>query len=188
MQVSALLLGAWICLSATSTVSAPNSAPLGEDPKTAKNKKVAAKVVPRNKIPRRHDDYPLVFTIQEEQVIFEQLTALYPVSLLDVCEYDMDVAFDKWTGMMHALELHADKNNFNIKGVKMWIKVFWAADGSVEHIAYSLKPQSRNVKIAELNAVIKTFMEKYKFPQTGATKFSNYASVSFPMFMKPSNP
>jgi hypothetical protein len=133
---------------------------------------------------KKQAELPKVFVIADDQAAFEQLSGQYPTALLEVCAYDMDAAYNKWTNMMHAFELHADKNNVNIKGVKMWVKVYWAADGSVDHLGYSLKPNSRNVKADELNALFRTFIEKYKLPQTNDIKFSHYGSVSFPLFLK----
>ena len=133
---------------------------------------------------KKQAELPKVFVIADDQSTFEQLSGQYPTALLEVCAYDMDAAYTKWTNMMHAFELHADKNNVNIKGVKMWVKVYWAADGSVDHLGYSLKPNSRNVKPEEINALFRTFIEKYKLPQTNDNKFSHYGSVSFPLFLK----
>ncbi len=133
-------------------------------------------------VAKKKDDLPKVFSLSEDQAILEQLSLLYTKGLIEVCNDDTDLAFTKWNNMMLALEQYADKQNINIKGVKMWIKVYWAADGTVEHIGYSLKPNSRNVKIVEFNAVLKTFLEGYKLQQTGDAKFTNSGSVSFPIF------
>ncbi|MEY4927195.1 MAG: hypothetical protein RI894_1631 [Bacteroidota bacterium] len=143
----------------------------------AKSKATIAAVTAKKK-----DDLPKVFSLSEDQAILEQLSLLYTKGLIEVCNDDTDVAFTKWNSMMLALEQYADKQNVNIKGVKMWIKVYWATDGTVEHIGYSLKPNSRNVKIAEFNALLKTFLEGYKLQQTGDAKFTNSGSVSFPIF------
>ena len=142
----------------------------------AKPKAAATTVV------KKKDDLPKVFSLSEDQAILEQLSLLYTKGLIEVCNDDTDIAYTKWNSMMLALELYADKQNVNIKGVKMWIKVYWASDGTVEHIGYSLKPKSRNIKIAEFNALLKTFLEGFKLQQTADTKFTNSGSVSFPIF------
>jgi hypothetical protein len=132
-------------------------------------------------------ELPKVFIISDDQATFEQLSALYNTSLMDVCKDDDQVAYSKWTNMMHAFEQHAEKNNINVKGVKMWVKVFWGTDGSVEHIGYFLKPNSRNAKLEEMTALWRTFVEKYHLPMEEGgtpTKFSNYGSVSFPLYMR----
>jgi hypothetical protein len=136
---------------------------------------------------KQKTDLPKVFIISDDQASFEQLSALYNATLMDACKDNDETAYSKWTNMMHAFEQHAEKNNINIKGVKMWVKVFWATDGTVDHVGYFLKPNSRNVKIEELSALWRTFQEKYHLPMDeGASpgKFSNYGSVSFPLYMR----
>ena len=136
---------------------------------------------------KQKTELPKVFIISDDQATFEQLSAQYNTSLMDVCKDNDEAAYAKWTNMMHAFEQHADKNNINVKGVKMWVKVFWGADGSVEHIGYFLKPNSRNAKLEEMTALWRTFVEKYHLPlDEGSTvaKFSNYGSVSFPLYMR----
>jgi hypothetical protein len=131
---------------------------------------------------KKKDELPKVFSLSEDQTVLEQLSLLYTKGLIEVCNDDTDVAFNKWNSMMLAFEAYAEKQNINIRGVKMWIKVYWAADGTVDHVGYSLKPNSRNVKLAELNALLKTFIEGYKLQQTADVKFTNSGSVSFPIF------
>ncbi len=132
---------------------------------------------------KKKDELPKVFSLSEDQAVLEQLSLLYTKGLIEVCNDDTDIAFNKWNHMMLALEQYAEKQNVKIQGVKMWIKVYWAADGTVDHIGYTLKPNSRNVKIAEFNALLKTFLDTYKLQQTADARFTNSGSVSFPIFV-----
>ena len=156
---------------------------------TAKTNKATTKPTVAKPIAKlkQKNELPKVFIISDDQATFEQLSALYNTSLMDVCKDNDEAAYAKWTNMMHAFEQHAEKNTVNVKGVKMWVKVFWGTDGSVEHIGYFLKPNSRNAKMEELTALWRTFVEKYRLPlDEGGTaaKFSNYGSVSFPLYMR----
>lgn len=150
-------------------------------PSTAASAAVKAKLQATATLNKK-DDLPKVFSLSDDQAVLEQLSLLYLKGLIEVCNDDTDIAYNKWNGMMLALETYADKQNVNIKGVKMWIKVYWAADGTVDHIGYSLKPNSRNVKLAEFNALLKTFLDTYKLQQTADVRFTNSGSVSFPIF------
>jgi len=110
------------------------------------------------------DKYPPVFLIGDNSKAFEALSRSHNIALIDACEDDMEVAFSKWVDMMLALETYSKEEGYDIRGIKMWIKIFWAADGSVEHIAYYLKPHSRNVATEELSNFFDNFISTYKLP------------------------
>ena len=89
--------------------------------------------------------YPTVFQIGELPTVFESLSDEYSTALLEVCDDDVKRAYAQWSMMLKAMENHAKAKGFNLKGVKMWLKVFWNKDGTIEHIAFHLKPGSKNV-------------------------------------------
>jgi hypothetical protein len=130
------------------------------------------------------NDLPKVFLIGEYPEQFELASEEYRLQLLDACEHDMKAAFDKWVGMLQAMEDFAELVEFDIKSVKMWIKVFWAEDGQIDHIAFYLKPNSKNVDVNQLTAFFQTFMNNYKFPLEAVDKYSHYGSASFPTAMR----
>lgn len=127
-------------------------------------------------------ELPAVFVLGEEEQAYEQLTKDYSQSLLTTCNYDMQVAFEKWLEMMQEMEAYADKINFDLKGVSVWFHVFWNTDGHIDHIGFLLRPNSRNVPKAELAAFLTTFMRRYTFPVTSSQKFSHYTGATFPTF------
>ncbi len=178
---SAIISGLWCAIFSLQMVylgnNIPATKPTSATVATTKVKPAGANVT------KKKEDIPKVFSLSEDQSVLEQLSLLYTKGLIEVCNDDTDIAFTKWNHMMLALEQYADKQNVKIQGVKMWIKVYWAADGTVDHIGYTLKPNSRNVKIAEFNALLKTFLEGYKLQQTADSRFTNSGSVSFPIFV-----
>lgn len=133
------------------------------------------------------EEYPKVFLISEDFRVFEKLSSEYPSSLLDVYSYDMDKSYKQWMTMLHSMETYAERINYDIRGVKIWIKVYWAADGSIDYIGYCLKPNSRFMRHNEFSAFLKGFMatSHQSWSVTPTTKFSHYASASFPTFYKP---
>lgn len=127
---------------------------------------------------------PKVFILGEHEVEYEALFDNYSTVLLEVCNDDMDQAFDKWLSMLEEMEAYASNIEYDIKGIKVWLNVFWEKDGTIRHIAYHLKVNSRNVERDELTAFFSSFMNHYKFPKVADTGYSHYGSASFPTFAR----
>ncbi len=128
---------------------------------------------------------PLVSLIGEDQYLLSDLSMKYSDILLQVCGNDMDVAYDTWSEMLGAMEDYSEELGVDLKGVKTYLHVFWNPDGTVAHIAFFPKPNSKNVPIAELRAFFKEFAKVYQLPLTHETGFSHYASGAFPLFYRP---
>ncbi len=128
------------------------------------------------------EDMPEVFRLGENERGYEALNQNYSQTLLEVCNFDTQKAFDTWMGMMREMEDYSKKIRFDIKGVKLWLHVFWNEDGSISHIGYLLRPDSRNVNPLELAAFLKTFMGRYELPLTSSRKFSHYTGANFPIY------
>ena len=130
---------------------------------------------------------PKVFMLGDDEESYEQLNQAYSQTLLEACNNDIQEAFDQWLDMMKAMDNYADKIKYDLKGIQLWLHVFWAEDGSIDHIGYLLRPESRNVNPAELNAFFSTFMKKYKFPLKSEKKFNHYTGATFPTFIQRAN-
>lgn len=130
---------------------------------------------------------PAVFKLGENEKNYEKLTRSYSLSLLEACNNDIKVAFEKWLEMMVEVDTYAKKINYDLKGVKVWLHVFWAEDGSIDNIGYLLRPDSRNVDSAELKAFLASFCRQYKFPITASRRFSHYTGATFPTFKERMN-
>jgi hypothetical protein len=126
--------------------------------------------------------YPNVFIIGNEPKAFESLSLEYSTLLITACNDDLDLAFNNWVGLMGAIEDFAASKNYDIKGVKLWMKIFWGPNGKIDHIAYHPKPTSRNINTDGLTQILEQFMLSYRFPITFNGKYSHYGSGSFPVF------
>jgi len=128
---------------------------------------------------------PKVFLIGEYEEQYGLLYETYHAILLSVCHDDMNLAFDKWMDMITEMEAYANQINFELRGVKVWLKVFWSSAGSIEHISYYLKPNSRNIDTAELSAFLSSFMNHYQLPIRSGVRFTHNGSAAFPTAMIP---
>jgi len=123
------------------------------------------------------DTVPHVFLLGEYEEDFDELTLQHQTLLLTACEDDMTLAFGKWMSMVQEMEAYANLVNYDLDGIKMWLNVFWNQNGSVKHIAYFLKPNSKNVDTIELTRFMNEFISHYRFPLTYSKKFSHYGRV-----------
>lgn len=132
---------------------------------------------------------PKVFVLGEHEKAYEKLFDAHSTVLLEVCNDNMDTAFDNWLGMLKEMETYANTIDYDLKGIKVWLNIFWNEDGSIKHIAYHLKVNSRNIRnTEELTAFFSSFMNHYNFPISSDRKFSHYGSASFPVFAKKLKP
>ncbi len=125
---------------------------------------------------------PPVFIIGEHEAAFNALMLDYQTLLLTACDDNMDMAYNKWLGMLEEMEAYANIVDIDLKGVKMWINVFWDEKGKIRHIAYYLKPQSRNIDTRYLTAFLTEFSKNYRFPLEYKEHYSHYGSANFPVF------
>ena len=125
---------------------------------------------------------PPVFLIGEYENQYNELIEDYETLLFTVCEFDMDVAFSKWQSMLKEMNSFAERNGVDLDGVKVWLNVFMEPSGEISHLAYYLKPMSKNIDAAELNAFFKEFIKDYRFPLLSKTTYSHYGTASFPVF------
>ena len=132
-------------------------------------------------------DMPAVFKLGDYEEGYEALNQAYSQTLLEVSDFDTQKAFDTWMGMMREMEDYSKKIRFDIKGIKVWLHVFWNEDGSISHIGYLLRPDSRNIDALELAAFFKTFMGRYKLPVSSSKKFSHYTGANFPIYSEKVN-
>ena len=133
----------------------------------------------------QQDSVPVVSIIGEYEDAFSALAEECPGVLLSVCGNDMDIAYEKWTDMMVAMEDHADAIDYDIKGLKTYFYIFWNSDGTVAHLSFYPKANSRNIPEEELRAFFKSFAKEYQMPIVSEVGFSHYGSASFPTHARP---
>jgi hypothetical protein len=125
---------------------------------------------------------PVVFELGQNEKDYEQLGASYSQSILEVAGNDLELAFTKWLDLMTRMEDYADRISYDIKGLKVWMHVFWSADGSIDHIGYIMREDSRNFAKQELEAFFKTFASKEKIDLKSNKSFSFYTGATFPVY------
>lgn len=125
-------------------------------------------------------ELPTVFILGDYDKPYEQLMEGQS-TLLDACDNDMNFAYHKLTGMMKDMETYAATTSFDLKGVNAWMHFFWQPDGSIDHIGFYLKPNSRNVNTEHLTEFLEGFAKQYKLSLKFNKKFSHYSSFTFPI-------
>jgi len=126
----------------------------------------------------------LVFYIGEDENNYEKLVQKYNTMLFTVCNNNMELAFDNWTVLLKDLEDFAAKSNIDLKGVKLWLNVFWDKDGTIDHLVFYPKPNSRNMNYDNVKALLINFAKSYQSPLKYSTRFSHYGSAAFPVFSR----
>ncbi len=128
---------------------------------------------------------PKVFLIGEHEDQYGLLYETYHDILLSVCHDDMNLAFEMWMNMVSEMESYAHQAGFDLNGVKVWLRVFWNADGRIAHLSYFLKPTSINIAHAELVAFLSSFMSIYQMPIKTNLKYTHNGSAQFPTSLIP---
>lgn len=123
---------------------------------------------------------PQVFILGEYANQYDVLTQQYTNMLLDECDGDMQLAYEKWTGMLREMEAYSHEVNFNLDGIQVWLNVFFNKDGSIAHLTYYPKSESKVVPLNELTAFYKSFAKQYRFPLMSSKKYVQYGHGFFP--------
>ncbi|MFZ1705187.1 MAG: hypothetical protein WAT79_12645 [Saprospiraceae bacterium] len=125
-----------------------------------------------------------VFIIGEEEKKYEGLINQYSLMLFQACNNSMEGAYEHWNTLLRDMEIHAQKSGFDLKGIKIWINVFWDTDGSIDYIVFHPKPNSKNMNYHELTQFFNSFIGFSELPLKTTRKYSHYGSASFPLFNK----
>lgn len=129
-------------------------------------------------------ELPKAFLISEDDNAYSELVSATPTLLLDVCNGEMDYAYKKWMYMLADLEEFAESVNFDVKGLKIWINVFFNPDGSIAHIVYYPKPTSKNIEYSTFTNLLNSFSKEYQIDLMSNKGYVHYGSASFPTFVK----
>ncbi|MDZ4708938.1 MAG: hypothetical protein SH818_11115 [Saprospiraceae bacterium] len=131
------------------------------------------------------DSIPPVFLIGQYSEECEKLN-LQQVSLLQVCQDEVLLAYDKWMYMLADLNDLSSQFGIDLKGCKFWFSVYYHKDGTIKHFSYFLKPGSKKIDAAVFNPLLLTFISNYKMPIAADQDYSNYGSAVFPIaYRKP---
>ncbi|HYD91349.1 MAG TPA: hypothetical protein VEA37_07685, partial [Flavobacterium sp.] len=89
-------------------------------------------------------DVPEVFLIGQYEDQYMALSKEHPAIFMSVYNNDIDKAFRGWSNLLMDIEDYAADINFDLKGVKLWLNIYFRANGTIEHLAFFPKPNSRN--------------------------------------------
>ena len=125
---------------------------------------------------------PKVFTIGQQEILYESLVGEYKLSLLEACDNQIMEGYGKWKSFLKEMEAYSKLIGFDLNGSKMWIHIFCEPDGTFTNIGYHLKPSSINLNLEEMDAFLNGFMDHYKFPLiTADQKYAHYSMAAFPI-------
>jgi len=133
---------------------------------------------------KKISNQPKVFFIGEDESEYEKLIRSYNTMLFSVCENNMEKAFDHWSILLKDIEEYSTKNNVDLKGVKLWLNVFWNKDGNIDFIVFYPKPNSKNLNYDTIKIMLANFAKSYQSPLKHTNKFSHYGSAVFPVFSR----
>ncbi len=120
--------------------------------------------------------------IGENEKDYELLMSECSTPLLYVANNNMDEAYKIWTDMLASMTTKAEDQGLDIKGVKIWINVFWEADGSIKKIMYYPKPKSKNMDFDQLTTFFQIFAEDFNLDIDNESCFSHHGTAAFPVF------
>lgn len=136
-----------------------------------------------NNLLAQGNELPKVINVSQNSSILEQLSSDYKGSLFLASDTNVVKTMQNWKHLLVGMENYAEEINFNLKGVKFWIKVFWAKNGTIDHITYILSDTSINIDVIDLEAFLRSFMRNYKLPLNNRSKFSYDGRVMFPLYL-----
>ena len=131
---------------------------------------------------------PKVFLIGEYEERYLELSQNHPAQFISVYQNDIDRAYKAWSNCMMDMEDYAAQLNFDLKGVKLCLNLYFNCDGTISNLAFFPKPNSRNVPEDQLAAFFKNFVNYYRLPVSAEKGFQHSTSASFPTFFERSNP
>jgi hypothetical protein len=131
---------------------------------------------------------PEVFLIGDHEDQYLALSQQHPGAFMSVFNNDIDKAYKGWSDLLMDIEDYATQIQFDLRGIKMWINLYFNPDGTISHLAFFPKPNSRNVPEEHLMAFFKSFVRTYHFPETSDLGFQHSASASFPTFFHRTTP
>ncbi len=126
---------------------------------------------------------PRVFMIGEYEKPYESMSAGYDKMLLNAYGDDLTRAFYAWTSILMEMENYAREVHFDLSGLKLWMNVFINQDGTIQHIVYFPKPNSRNMEFELLTDFLNNFCKVYRFKDPLTVKCAHFGSASFPTFI-----
>ncbi|HRI34905.1 MAG TPA: hypothetical protein PLD02_14225, partial [Saprospiraceae bacterium] len=124
---------------------------------------------------------PKSFLIGEYEQPYESLLNIYDKMLVSMFNDDNEKAFALWTSILIAMEDYSKEMNIDLNGLKLWMNVFFNTDGSIQHIVYFPKPNSKNMEYNTLTAFFISFCKTYRMKENLNSKCLLNATATFPI-------
>lgn len=137
-------------------------------------------LAPKALVSQSLDSLPVVFTVGEYGKQYEELVSDCELPLLQAAGKSMDQSSEHWLRVMQEIEKFCEMHDFDIKGVKLWVNIFWNADGRIRHIVYFPKRSSRNIDFARLGNLLGAFAMQSEARLRAPDCYSHFGSASFP--------
>lgn len=127
---------------------------------------------------------PKAFLLGEYERPYEDLINVFEKSLLNSCNNDIIKTHEVWNSFLMEMEDYSKQVNFDLNGLKLYLNVFFNADGSIQNIVYFPKPNCKNITFDNLTTFMIAFTKTYhlKYPLT--ERCSHQSNASFPNFIK----
>jgi hypothetical protein len=126
---------------------------------------------------------PTIINVRKDTKLLEQLSSDYKSSLFLASDTSFEKTAKNWKHLLSAMEFYSQQINFDLRGVKLWLKVFWAKNGQIDHISYYLSNGSINIGLVDLEAFLSSFIKNYTLPQKHNHRFSYDARIIFPLYL-----
>ncbi|MGB3547041.1 MAG: hypothetical protein WBA17_08695 [Saprospiraceae bacterium] len=123
---------------------------------------------------------PTIFQLSDVEKLNAQLQEQYPQDFFTAVDNDFGRAEGIYLEVMKSVDAFARSINYDIDGMKVWIQFFIGTDGSIQHLGFQLRPESRNMDVSEIKAFFKAYIEKNRFPLTADQPFNYYTRATFP--------
>ncbi len=125
-----------------------------------------------------------VFMLGDDDQRYEQLSDSHPATLLDAAGGRLDTAAVHWLSLLRAMEAQAQAVRYELGGIRMWLHVFFAADGQITSIGFRLRPESRNVDTAGLRDFLTGFVRVSPAGLPYRSPYAHYTSATFPTYVE----
>ena len=129
------------------------------------------------------DTLPRIFILGEHTDQFESLFLNYD-HLLSAVDNDTKRAYNLWSDVLNEMDLYSEEIGVDLKGIQLMMYVFWDKSGNIKHLAYYLKPTSKNVEYPVLTAFFKNFVKNHQLSFTANKPYYLFSQASFPTFAR----
>ena len=125
-------------------------------------------------------EVPSVFRLGNHSAAYETLLSGCNNSLLENAGESLDEAYIYWLNLLQSIEEYAKDGNFDIRGVKLWLNIFWDSRGRIMHICYYPKHDSRNIDFDRFEKMLTEFVSEEHPGISSNSCFNHSGTAQFP--------